>query len=377
MCPPDSHLTERSYYMRPSFDCIENLKKQRRIRNVKEENAQSKPVQSILFGTEDEQIPEICPESNLNSLKHISPAISDDQIHGSVTIGDVFDSLAPLFFLGMIAGLTFFAASMHLSIALDTTLIITSIFLTFGLYLINQYTDHKEDLINRTDNRFLFQKRRWPLFIAILFVTVSVFVLAATNRLVPWHMLLIIVGGVLYNFRIFPVPDPKQNWHLKGVKIKEMVLIKNIVVSLMWSCSAYIIIMQYKQISVFERPDCLVVIGCFFLSSMVNTMTSDIDDIRGDSAANIKTYATQYGLHGTYAFLFIITILALTALFFLSQSEQVGAAEVFYFLGCVLWVYIVTSPFMKKILRSQMLRDFLTDSEALVCAVGLILISIK
>lgn len=362
--------------MSPSFDCIENINKQQSRSNGSEENAQSKPTHGVEVSIEDDRLSEHYQESPIDELYLSSSAVLDEQLLKAVNARDIVDSLAPLLYLGVIAGLTFVGASMHLSIALDPILIITSILLTFGLYLVNQYTDQKEDLVNRTDNRFLFQKKVWPRNTAIFFVAVCLFVLAATDRLVPWHMLLIVVGGILYNFKIIPVPNPKKNWHLKGMKIKEMMLIKNIVVSLMWSCSGYIIIMQYKQILLFQRPDCLVVISCFFLCSMVNTLTSDLDDVQGDSAARIKTVATQFGSHGTYILLFIITILALVSLYFLVRTEKVGAAEVFYFVGCVLWVYIVTSPLVKKVCTNPLIRDIVTDSEALVCAVGLLFLSI-
>ena len=114
------------------------------------------------------------------------------------SLKNTFKMIGPIAWLALAAGLQMIGALLFFKAPIDLILIFTGITITFGVYMLNKFTDD-EDNYNCPDQKMFFQKKSLLIASPILLIVSSIFLLVITNRLVAWHIFLI-VSGMMFGF---------------------------------------------------------------------------------------------------------------------------------------------------------------------------------
>ena len=102
-----------------------------------------------------------------------------------------------LSFMGMACVL---AAMLYLGAPPDPVVAVTFMGLVFFIYIINRFTDIREDFTNDTAKAVFFEKHKTLLKAGISTIVLAVIALAAANKLSLFHVILI-GTGILYSYR--------------------------------------------------------------------------------------------------------------------------------------------------------------------------------
>jgi 4-hydroxybenzoate polyprenyltransferase len=281
--------------------------------------------------------------------------------------------LGPIAWLALAAGLQMLGALLFFKTPVDLILITTYFIITFGIYLLNRFTD-SEDSFNCPEQRIFFQQKSKLIIVPIFFIAISIILLTATDRLVFWHIILIVLG-VLYSVNLIPMV---HNNSMRFVRLKDLLFIKNISVSLLWGITPFVIAASQKSPVFPTLGDLLVVVSAFCLTTLINTVSCDVRDTDGDRHAGVLTLATRFGEKRTGALLSSLGILAglLVAIdFFLGN---VGKPATILFFSTIIWTGAVAVPiYIKKIKFPKSLSEPLIDTQQVVCGLSLIVLSIN
>jgi 4-hydroxybenzoate polyprenyltransferase len=280
--------------------------------------------------------------------------------------------LGPIAWLAFAAGLQMLGALMFFKAPIDPVVIVTAIFITFGIYLLNRFTD-VEDGYNYPDQKLYFQKTTALKAFPILLIGASILLLAVTGRLVPWHMILII-GGVVYSVSIIPIIKKKS---INFIRLKDIPFVKNIVVSLFWGITPFSIAASQKNAVIPEQYSLLFAITAFALSTFITAIAYDVPDAEGDRHAGVKTITTLFGEKFTLKFIIASGLLGcmIIGTYFLLGKVNLVTLSFFYFI--IFWTGIVTLPvFIKKIKISTEFKKPFLDSQCVFCGLTLIVYSI-
>jgi 4-hydroxybenzoate polyprenyltransferase len=233
----------------------------------------------------------------------------------------------------MIGALLFFKAP------IDLILIFTGITIAFGVYMLNKFTDD-EDNYNCPDQKMFFQKKSILIALPILLIISSLILLLITNRLVPWHIILI-ACGILYSVSIIPFI---RNKSLCFIRLKDIFFIKNISVSLLWGITPFALAASQKYSVMPSKFNLLVVAAAFCLTSLINTTSCDVRDVEGDRHAGILTIATRLGSKFTAIFLLCIVAIgcSLVEINYLIGNVS-NAARILFFIN-IAWTLAVATP---------------------------------
>jgi 4-hydroxybenzoate polyprenyltransferase len=267
----------------------------------------------------------------------------------------------------MLGALLFFRAPV------DWILITTYFFITFGVYLLNRFTD-TEDSFNCPEQSMFFQQKSKLIFIPISFIVASVILLTATNRLVFWHIVLIVLG-VLYSVSLIPIIHNKS---IRFARLKDILFLKNIAVSLLWGITPFAIAASQKSPVLSTKGDLVIVVMAFCLTTLINTVSCDVRDTDGDRHAGVLTLATRFGEKRTGLFLFVLGLLISVIVIIDFLLGNVGKLALILFMSTVAWTGVVAMPiYMKKIKLPKSLSEPLIDTQQIVCGISLIALSIS
>jgi 4-hydroxybenzoate polyprenyltransferase len=252
--------------------------------------------------------------------------------------------LGPIAWLGLAAGIQMLGALLFFHVPIDFILIFSAVFITSGIYLINRFTD-EEDCYNYPDQKFYFQRRSNYQAIAIFLIAFSVLVLAVTGRLVPWHVYLI-MGGVLYSISVIPI---LKNDSLHFIRLKDILFVKNLVVSIFWGMSSFVIAGgQIGAIKPDNRWDLFILIAAFCLTTLINTVSCDVRDSKGDGQAGVKTLATCLGKNAVGCILLCLGTLASLFVGIGCITGKIGWGTTLLFVSAVIWTGLWPCRFIWK-----------------------------
>jgi UbiA prenyltransferase family. len=281
--------------------------------------------------------------------------------------------LGPIAWLALAAGLQMLGALLFFRAPVDWILITTYFFITFGVYLLNRFTD-TEDSFNCPEQRMFFQQKSKLIFIPISFIVASVILLTATNRLVFWHIVLIVLG-VLYSVSLIPIIHNKS---IRFARLKDILFLKNIAVSLLWGITPFAIAASQKSPVLSTKGDLVIVVMAFCLTTLINTVSCDVRDTDGDRHAGVLTLATRFGEKRTGLFLFVLGLLISVIVIIDFLLGNVGKLALILFMSTVAWTGVVAMPiYMKKIKLPKSLSEPLIDTQQIVCGISLIALSIS
>jgi len=205
--------------------------------------------------------------------------------------------------------------------------------ISFFVYSFNRLTDIREDIINNPDRTLFFKKKMYIFVIAAFISLFLCLALALLHSLLTFIILLLpAILVILYSFEWMRFASKKR--------LKELLLIKNITVSLGWSLIPFFVMAFYNY---FHWG--IIFLSCFiFLRIFIGVLMFDIRDIEGDKKHNITTIPIKYGLKFSkriIEFLNIISFLILLiGCIYLFWAPLIISAFVGLFFGFIYQHYI-------------------------------------
>jgi len=280
--------------------------------------------------------------------------------------------LGPIAWLAFAAGLQMLGALLFFKAPVDWILISTGALITFGVYMLNRFTD-EEDGYNYPEQKIFFQNKSVLIALPIALIAFSILLLSITGRLVPWHIVLI-VFGILYSLSIIPFI---RNKSLCFIRLKDILFVKNISVSLLWGITPFALAASQKNAVMPGKADLLIAVTAFCLTTFITAIAYDVPDAEGDKHVGISTFTTRFGKKITRNFLFLMGILGCL---FVGTIYVIGKIEIpalTLFFANVFWTGIVTVPVFIE--GKQPLKLFikpLLDSQCVFCGISLIIFSL-
>jgi 4-hydroxybenzoate polyprenyltransferase len=244
--------------------------------------------------------------------------------------------------------------------------------IVFSIYTLNCFTDTAEDYTNNLERLLFFQRKRVFLFMAWAALAASFLFLLASEKLNWMHALLLAVGTA-YSLRIVPWYSAAHGFRL--LRIKEVTLLKNLSVSFLWTGAIFVIPILYSGRASFDRFLIGMLAAGFFLSTLNNTLFDDILDEAGDRVAGIKTLPTTWGSAASHRMLIALDLAWLCVVLVCRAAGRIDTAHT------ALLVLLSIYPFVYMGLRALRKASkgwlyFLAESELLLFAVGMILLSL-
>ena len=186
------------------------------------------------------------------------------------------------------------AASCSILLGRSPTLIllVMAYLFSYGAYMLNRGAEVSQDTIS-DPSRTSFLRGRSKYLTTIASVAFGVgYLLAATVSLVFLIALLIpLVLALAYTV------GSKKLVHLIGARrLKDKLLVKNIVIAFGWSLIPFLVGLYYRSI-----PFVLVAIAPFvFFRLMSNTVFFDLRDVRADAEFGVRTVPVAFGSAFSY-----------------------------------------------------------------------------
>ena len=158
---------------------------------------------------------------------------------------------------------------------------------TYGAYTVNRATEKEQDEISHPERTaYLNKRRRFLPAIAVACFLVG-YVLAFGQNLYFFFALIVpLVLSILYSVRSRGVQ------RITGTRrLKDGLLVKNLVISFGWSLIPFLVGLYYLQV-----PEALVLLSPFiFMRLMENTIFFDIRDVPADVRYGTRTVPAVFG----------------------------------------------------------------------------------
>jgi 4-hydroxybenzoate polyprenyltransferase len=265
----------------------------------------------------------------------------------------VFSSL----YLGMAAaGMAWCSCTLQ-GIPCSVPVMLVLSLVVFSVYNLNRKTDQAEDALNH-ERRFSFTSRfERPLFAAALGAYAVATGIAFVYGALPACGIVMIplICGVLYSVPIFPQGS-------KVRRLKEIPLVKNILVSLAWGATFAMVPVAISGLS----PDLNTILVFFFIFfwTFIASVLPDIRDMKGDAQVGVVTIPVLLGVPRSKILLTAINAVAGTAILALAIPTQSLASigllicSLAYSQCCILAIHRSGS--------SDVLCDVISDGQFLV-----------
>ncbi len=294
--------------------------------------------------------------------------------------GILFSALVPLLSLSVAASLQIFAISAYeksnASVFVTLLLSVLSGMLAGGVYLLNRFTD--DDSVAYPERTCFFNEARWLVLVAVAMLTAPIFILMLLGMYNPLPVFITgAIIGVLYSVKIVPLPLPWKKGEI-FISLKEVPLLKNVLVAILWGGSALAITVFNDDPLNFLRTDIMMLFLTFFLTNMNSTIACDMRDEEGDRFKNVVTLPTKLGVNGTGILLAVQNVVGIMILLFIGAQGHLRPVVTGFCCLCVFWAWAGQLPFFVNRLKniSRASHELLIDSHLLVSSAGLVLIAI-
>lgn len=277
--------------------------------------------------------------------------------------------LAMLFFFAVTASFAVWSGAFFMGVTPRVEHIITWCFIVYAVYGINRYTD-VEDYLNDSEKRSFFLDHKKYLYLAVSLLVISTLWLLISGLLTAYHIICT-YAGIAYSIPIFPGISGKYT--VKWVRLKEIPVVKNLLVSLILGTSFFAIYIFDSKIE--NYPDIIALIVGSSLTAFFNTLFCDVRDAVGDKAAGIKTIPTIYGIKQTIRKgIFLPSILWSTLLIVLLLNSILSLSIAVFLL--LMAAYPVLYIYLYKLKFSNKITFFVADACIPIYAIGLIILKI-
>lgn len=237
-------------------------------------------------------------------------------------------------------------------------LLIAAYLFTYASYTLNRKREIKQDLLSSPKRTFHIQERakylNW-----IVFISYSISLFIAINRSIFFFELLLapLIFSYLYNI------GSKNFVPLIGVsRFKEKFLIKNIFVSASWGLVSFLTLVYFDGAI---SSTVFAVYFLIFIRVFINTVFSDIKDIKSDSSIGMITIPILLGTGRTRNLLLILNTISG---FFVILAVSIGIfPPMMHFVNLITiygYYYLLIS--YKSNADMNYLSEFVAEGEELV-----------
>jgi len=272
------------------------------------------------------------------------------------------------FVLEYIIHSSLFVGFIGVSMILTTTLLfnlpiswilIFILFLTsFSIYSINRIVEIEEDAISHTTRANFVKTHYQHLKIASILAYITAMLLGFYKNLATGFFVLIpLIIVILYSVRWVP-----KKVSLKISRLKEIFIIKNVIVAFTWAFGVTLLPFIFFNIEIQIFP-ALFVFTFIFLKVLINTITFDVRDIKGDKLHKTKTIPIKLGIKKTKKLLSFINLLSFLVILIPSIMGFLPSIAYFVSLVCIytqLYIYYIGKRDIK------FLTDVMADGEYII-----------
>lgn len=284
-----------------------------------------------------------------------------------------FQPVLVLLYLSLMGFLGILSVQRYLGLPFEFTSSLTFMGIIFGVYTFNRFTDTVEDFTNDIGRLMFFEKRNAFLAVAVISLAASIGFLLYERKL-NWMHFLLLSMGFCYSYRLIPWFGRKTGYHL--VRIKDLTFLKNLAVSFLWGSSVFLVPILYSGIAEFDRGMIWLLGTGLFLSTLNNTLFDDILDEAGDRVAGIKTLPTTLGGRKSQILLMILDVIWLSAVSGLWGAGMLDPLHAGFLCFLGLYPFLYMGLHMGG-LASKGLIDFLSETDLLFFALGMLLLSLR
>ncbi len=264
------------------------------------------------------------------------------------------------------------AVQWHFAGQLDILPGITFTGFIFGIYVLNRYTDTREDFANDIGKFFFFSERKYLLYLAIGTLAACCIALMAVGKL-NWYHLGVLGIGVAYSYKLIPLYRAHGGW--ARARIKDIPGLKNLVVAFLWGASVFAFPLLHHTQSILDMQLAILFGIGMFVSTLNNTLFDDIRDEAGDRIAHIKTLPTLFGQRVCISSLVLIDVVWAGTIMALMASGAVPEAPgmVLLFLAVYPLSYLGLHLLREGISRNL---EILPELDLLIFAGGMVGLSV-
>jgi 4-hydroxybenzoate polyprenyltransferase len=194
-------------------------------------------------------------------------------------------------FVGIACASMVYIASLIQGVECNPVSMVMMFLVCFSVYNLNRKTDEAEDAINREDRYSFTKKYETHLYLTAIAGSCLALLLASLYGFSTFLLIMTpFIAGILYSIPFLP---PKTGFR----RLKEIPLVKNIVVTIAWAVP-----LTYLPLSVDHAPvtPATGITLLFFLSwAFIASTLPDIRDKEGDEQAGIRTIPVVIGVDRT------------------------------------------------------------------------------
>jgi 4-hydroxybenzoate polyprenyltransferase len=228
--------------------------------------------------------------------------------------------------------------------------------IAFSVYNLNRKTDEAEDEINHERRFRITKKFQRHLVVAAVAAYLAALIIAALHGAVAFCVTAVpLVSGIFYSVPVLP-----QWWGYR--RLKEIPILKNIVVSGAWALSISLLPVYLSG----SIPGTATLVTFMFIFSyvFVATVLPDIRDRAGDAAIGVVTIPVLVGVDRSRILLTAGNMAA--GAFILAVGESVFPAGVLVVILCSLTYSQACIISIDRTERNNFLCDVISDGQFLV-----------
>ncbi len=201
-------------------------------------------------------------------------------------------------------------------------LVLASAFSIAAGYIINNFYDSEKDLINRPEksrlDRLVSQNTKLSFYFVLNFLAVICAAYVSFRAV------------IFFSLYIFGI------WFYSH-KLKRLPIIGNLTSAILTIIPFFAVFIYYKN---FETVIFVHALFLFLLIAM-RELTKDLENIKGDLAANYRTIPIVYGEKASKTMLTILALLTLVPTYFLIYYFQIGRMTYFFYLSTILLILFI------------------------------------
>jgi 4-hydroxybenzoate polyprenyltransferase len=286
-----------------------------------------------------------------------------------------FASIKPILitlYLPVAGVLSVCSVMIYLHLKPEPILMVICVGFIFSIYMLNCFSDFKEDAINDSEKLSFFSRSKVLFKIAIAAMVLATILLILKGKLSQYHLLLMAVG-IAYSYKLIPWYGASRGFHF--VRLKELPLVKNLVVSFFWSVSVFAMPALFSSTPVHFTVSLYILMGALCISTFNNTVFNDVRDVVGDTIAKAHTLPTLIGTNKTIALIAAIDCFWVIALIGMRITGVINAKH--FMLVLALAMYPMAYIGLNHAgLLSQKKAVYLSELDLLVFAGGLAILSV-
>ncbi|MFV0604946.1 MAG: geranylgeranylglycerol-phosphate geranylgeranyltransferase [Niabella sp.] len=238
-----------------------------------------------------------------------------------------------------------------------TLLILASVFIAAGGYIINDYFDINIDMINKPGKTVLGQQlnRRWALAWHFVLSAAGVLLTAiAVNPFSRWYIVFANIGSVVLLW-------------FYSARFKKDALIGNVIVALLTAWTIMIIFLsKYSLADAFTNVTeeqvkffrfAILYSGFAFIISLIREAVKDVEDMPGDLKFGCKTMPIVWGIRATkiYVALWASILIAILCIILVYILQFGWWLAVIY---CIIFIIAPMLHFFRNLMRATNTNDY-------------------